>query len=53
MRSKTIDKLAVAKYNIYIIKQNNLIKSNRKEDAIWEKERRNDRKKKNCSNRNF
>ncbi len=30
-RSKTIDKYAVAKYNIYIIKQNKLIKSNGKE----------------------
>ena len=50
MRSKTIDKLAFAKYNIYIIKQNKcLIKSNGKEDAIWVKERRKGRKKKNCS----
>lgn len=30
-RSKTIDKYAAAKYNIYIIKQNKLIKSNGKE----------------------
>lgn len=52
LRSKTIDKFVDASYNIYIIKQNKLIKSNGKEDAIWEKERRNGRKKKNCSNRN-
>ena len=41
-RSKTIDKYAVAKYNIYIIKQNKLIKSNGKEGKPFgktEKER--------------
>ena len=31
LRNKTIKKYAIAKYNKYVIKQNKLIKSNRKE----------------------
>ena len=45
MRSKTIDKYAVASYNIYIIKQNNLIKSNGKETSHLGKRKKKDTEK--------
>ena len=45
MRSKTIDKFVVASYNIYIIKQNNLIKSSGKEASHLGKRKKKDTKK--------
>ena len=45
MRSKTIDKFVVASYIIYIIKQNNLIKSNGKEASHLGKRKKKDTKK--------
>nr|DAO43619.1 MAG TPA: hypothetical protein [Caudoviricetes sp.] len=46
MRSKTIDKYASASYNIYIIKQNNLIKSNgRRTSHLGKKKKRRQKEK--------